>query len=65
MGVSVGVGKANRQISSFDHPHPGVALPFRDLRQPKRNIAYFASMARKKRTVKPRINAHYKAKMMK
>ena len=29
----------------------GVALPFRDLRQPTRNITYFASMVRKMRTV--------------
>ena len=28
----------------------GVALPFRDLDQPTRNIAYFASVARKMRT---------------
>ena len=27
--------------------HSGVALPFRDLRQPTRNITYFASVARK------------------
>ena len=29
----------------------GVALPFRDVRQPTRNITYFASMAQKIRTV--------------
>ena len=29
-------------------PLSGVALPFRDLRQPMRNITYFALMARKK-----------------
>ena len=29
----------------------GVALPFRDLRQLMQNITYFASMARKMRTV--------------
>ena len=27
---------------------PGVVLPFRDLRQPTRNIMYFASLAQKR-----------------
>ena len=30
---------------------PGVALPFRDLRQPMRNITYFASLIRKMRSL--------------
>ena len=30
---------------------PGVALPFRDLRQPTRNITYFASVIRKMRSL--------------
>ena len=51
MCVREGAGKGDAQIDK-----PGVALPFRDLRQPTRNITYFPSMAQ--------INAHYKAKMI-
>ena len=48
----------NRLRAFIIYTVSGVALPFRDLRQPTRNITYFASMARKMRTAK----RTYKAK---